>query len=40
MICGASSERCGASTSAFRQAGEPLPMTDREEDVKIAVSPY
>jgi DNA-binding CsgD family transcriptional regulator len=26
-------EQCGASTSALRQAGEPLPLTDREREI-------
>jgi DNA-binding CsgD family transcriptional regulator len=31
-------ERCGASTSALRQAGEPLPLTDREREIVMLIS--
>jgi DNA-binding CsgD family transcriptional regulator len=30
-------EQCGASTSALRQAGEPLPLTDREREIVMLI---
>jgi DNA-binding CsgD family transcriptional regulator len=30
-------EQCGASTSALRQAGEPLPLTDREREIVMVI---
>ena len=30
-------ERCGASTPALRQAAEPLPLTDREEEIVMLI---
>lgn len=30
-------ERCGASTPALRQASEPLPLTDREEEIVMLI---
>ncbi|KUI46627.1 helix-turn-helix transcriptional regulator [Mycobacterium sp. GA-1199] len=30
-------ERCGASTPAFRRAAEPLPLTDREEEIAMMI---
>ncbi|WP_326549088.1 LuxR C-terminal-related transcriptional regulator [Mycolicibacterium sp. ND9-15] len=30
-------ERCGASTPALRQAAEPLPLTDREEEIVMMI---
>ncbi|OBI73500.1 LuxR C-terminal-related transcriptional regulator [Mycobacterium sp. E740] len=31
-------ERCGASTPALRQASDPLPLTDREEEIVMMIS--
>jgi DNA-binding CsgD family transcriptional regulator len=30
-------EQCGASTSALRQASEPLPLTDREREIVMLI---
>ena len=30
-------EQCGASTPALRQAGEPLPLTDREREIVMLI---
>jgi DNA-binding NarL/FixJ family response regulator len=30
-------EQCGASTSTLRQASEPLPLTDREEEIGMLI---
>jgi DNA-binding CsgD family transcriptional regulator len=29
--------KCGARTSALRQAGEPLPLTDREREIVMLI---